>query len=129
VPLTEAGRKEEDLQLPFDADHIKAAPNVDSDVQLTSDEEHQLYRHYDTGHPPENVPDDTGEAAAAPAGARDDAMTRSEEEVTFQKRRRPRERVRLKKYVVTDYVKKTVPVQREKVRLEYDDEADDHRRD
>ena len=45
-------------------------------------------------------------------------MTRSEEEVTFRKQQRPRERIRLKKYVVTDYVKKRVPVQREKVKLE-----------
>jgi stress response protein YsnF len=45
-------------------------------------------------------------------------MTRSEEEVTVGKQQRPRERIRLKKYVVTDYVKKRVPVQREQVKLE-----------
>ena len=47
-------------------------------------------------------------------------MIRSEEEITLHKQQRPRERIRLKKYVVTDYVKKTVPVQREKVRLEHE---------
>ena len=47
-------------------------------------------------------------------------MTRSEEEVRVGTRRRPRERVRLKKYVVTDYVEKKVPVKREKVGLEHD---------
>jgi Domain of unknown function (DUF2382) len=33
---------------------------------------------------------------------------------------RPRGRARLKKYVVTDYVEKKVPVKREEVRLEYE---------
>ena len=76
-------------------------------VQLSADEEQQLYRHYELLDPIE--PSES-----------DGAMTRSEEEVTLHKQRRPRERIRLKKYVVTDYVKKTVPVQREKVRLEHE---------
>jgi stress response protein YsnF len=38
---------------------------------------------------------------------------------------RPRERVRLKKYLVTDYVEKTVPVRREEVRVEREPPRDD----
>jgi stress response protein YsnF len=45
-------------------------------------------------------------------------MTRSEEEVRIGKRTRERGRARLKKYVVTDYVEKKIPVKREEVRLE-----------
>jgi stress response protein YsnF len=71
--------------------------------------------------------DDVGAVAAGrgrpePAQQHDqrDAMTRSEEEVEFRKRPRERGRARLKKYVVTDYVEKKVPVQREEVRVEYE---------
>jgi hypothetical protein len=114
VPLGEARLEGDALRLPFDADHVKDAPNVDPDVQLSDDEEQQLYRHYSG--------DDTVEAA-------DDAMTRSEEEVHIRKRQRERGRVRLKKYVVTDYVEKKVPVQREEVRMEYEPADDTDRRD
>jgi stress response protein YsnF len=51
-------------------------------------------------------------------------MTRSEEEVHIRKRRRERGRARLRKYVVTDYVEKKVPVQREEVRVEYEPTED-----
>lgn len=44
-------------------------------------------------------------------------VIRSEEALQVGKRRRAR-RVRLKRYVVTDYVTETIPVQREQVRLE-----------
>jgi len=105
APLNQAQPAGDELQLPFAGDHIKDAPSVEPDVQLSADEEQQLYRHYQLGDSTERTEPD-------------DAMTRSEEEVTFRKQQRPRERIRLKKYVVTDYVKKRVPVQREKVTLE-----------
>ena len=107
APLTEAQLTGDQLQLPFAGDHVKDAPQVEPYVQLSAEEEQQLYRHYelrDLTEPSES----------------DDAMIRSEEEITLRKQQRPRERIRLKKYVVTDYVKKTVPVQREKVRLEHE---------
>ena len=47
-------------------------------------------------------------------------MVRSEEEVRLRTEARPRERVRLKKVVVTDHVERTVPVRREEVRLEHE---------
>ena len=47
-----------------------------------------------------------------------DAMIRSEEELHVTKRRRPRTRVRLRKYIVTEMVTTRVPVRREEVRLE-----------
>jgi hypothetical protein len=55
-----------------------------------------------------------------------DAMTRSEEEVVVGTRTRVRGRARLKKYVVTEHVQKTVPVQREEVRVEFEPTRDDN---
>jgi uncharacterized protein (TIGR02271 family) len=46
------------------------------------------------------------------------AMTRSEEEVRVGKTGREAGRARLRKYVVTEEVQQTVPVQREEVRVE-----------
>jgi stress response protein YsnF len=145
VPLSEAQVDGDQLRVPYEGEHVKDAPNVDPDVQLTADEEELLYRHYGygtdvSGEQPEpehrtgavaagggeaqaqaeRTSPATDDAGAQPTEPRstDDAMTRSEEEVRFGKRTRERERVRLKKYVVTDYVEKKVPVKREEVRLE-----------
>jgi hypothetical protein len=54
-----------------------------------------------------------------------DAMTRSEEELVVGTRTRVRGRARLKKYVVTEHVQKTVPVRREEVRVEFEPTRDD----
>jgi uncharacterized protein (TIGR02271 family) len=48
----------------------------------------------------------------------DDAMTVSEEQLQVGTERREAGRARLRKYVVTENVTQTVPVQREEVRLE-----------
>jgi uncharacterized protein (TIGR02271 family) len=48
----------------------------------------------------------------------DDAMTRSEEELTVGTAERESGRVRLRKHVVTDQVSRTVPVKREEIRVE-----------
>jgi uncharacterized protein (TIGR02271 family) len=47
-----------------------------------------------------------------------DAMTRSEEELEVRTVRRERDRVRLRKYVVTEEVQRTIPVRREEIRVE-----------
>jgi uncharacterized protein (TIGR02271 family) len=44
-------------------------------------------------------------------------MTRSEEELEVSKRRTETGRVRLRKWVETEYVQMTVPIRREKARL------------
>jgi stress response protein YsnF len=103
-------------------------------VQLTPEEEQRLYTHYGTtgggsdeqaesAEEPQREDPDTERAGGAVA-ADDDAMTRSEEEVRIGKRTRERGRARLKKYVVTDYVEKKIPVKREEVRLERDPPAE-----
>lgn len=56
----------------------------------------------------------------------DDAMTRSEEELRVGTAQRERGRVRLRKYVITEQVTHTVPVQREEVRLEREPVTDEN---
>jgi hypothetical protein len=126
VPLDQAEAERDVLRLPFERNHVKAAPNLDPEVQLNADEEEQLYRHYGLTS---SEPGDASDVGAVASGAvpdadegPDNAMTRSEEVVRFRTRRRERGRARLKKYVVTDYVEKKVPVRREEVRLEVDDD-------
>jgi uncharacterized protein (TIGR02271 family) len=70
----------------------------------------------------EEVPVDERAAGVAPQGKRapatDDAMTRSEEELEIRTVRRQRGRVRLRKYVVTEQVQRTIPLRREEIRIE-----------
>ena len=55
-------------------------------------------------------------------------MTRSEEELEVGTERREAGRARLRKYVVTENVETTVPVQREEVRVEREPITDANRR-
>jgi uncharacterized protein (TIGR02271 family) len=57
----------------------------------------------------------------------DDAMTRSEEELRVGKTTREAGRARLRKYVVTENVETTVPVQREEIRIEREPITDENR--
>jgi uncharacterized protein (TIGR02271 family) len=54
-------------------------------------------------------------------------MTRSEEELRVGTTERERGRVRLRKYVTTEQVEQTVPVQRERVRVEREPITDANR--
>jgi uncharacterized protein (TIGR02271 family) len=144
VPLAQADLRDGDLQVPFDKETIKGAPNVDVDNgHLTPDEEAQLFRHYgladhgsdsftntNPASDPDDSPSSTGERAGAvtdddPGTARDkrdldgeDAMTRSEERLNVGTERQETGRARLRKYVVTEQVQQSVPVEREEVRVE-----------
>jgi PRC-barrel domain/Domain of unknown function (DUF2382) len=174
IPLRDAQQEGDDLRVPFDKDHVKGAPNVDPQEQLSSEEESVLYRHYgmedgERGAPEEKSRPAAAEpsaaaspragdaqaadrppetAAAAPGGeaaqpapsAQGDEPAAADtthpdepegqgepaaespsaraREIPLDTEVGPRERVRLKKYVVTDEVTKTVPVEREEVRVE-----------
>ena len=126
VPLTGASEADGDVRVQFEKAQVKDAPNVDEGQQLSQDEEHQLYSHYgldygesrsDSGLP-EGGGDAGGPGRDTSGPNTDDAMTRSEEEVAVGTTQRESGRVRLKKYVVTEEVTQTVPVQREEVRVE-----------
>ena len=118
VPLMDATMTDEGLHLAFGKDQIKGAPELDLDMDLTEAEEAPLFEHYGLAYSEDQS--DTGLPAgrSTPATASDDAMTRSEEELQVGKVRREAGRARLRKYVVTENVTTTVPVQREEVRLE-----------
>jgi uncharacterized protein (TIGR02271 family) len=144
VPLAQAQATGDSVQVPYDKQRVKDAPNMQADGQLSQDEEAELYRHYgldyteshsDSGLPAgtagqaidprdrdgDGVYDDVQDTAVGhdtSGPTTDKAMTRSEEELRVGATQRERGRVRLRKYVTTEQVTQTVPVQREEVRLE-----------
>jgi uncharacterized protein (TIGR02271 family) len=137
VPIAAAQARGERVQVPYSKDQVKDAPNIDADAELSEAEEQRLYEHYGLGYSAYEGPDhetlagldrgrgdrddrferDTvGRDTSGPTT--DDAMTRSEEELRVGKTSRESGRARLRKYVVTEQVETTVPVQREEVRVE-----------
>jgi uncharacterized protein (TIGR02271 family) len=125
VPLAGASPAGEDVRVPVTKDQVKSAPSVDPDGELSEQEEQRLFEHY--GVPYTTEGSTTAEGGPHAGGGvetterdrgRDEAMTRSEEELRVGTERREAGRVRLRKYVVTEQVQQTVPVQREEVRVE-----------
>jgi len=146
VPIEGATPGNNELKLNYTKDQIKDAPNVDADGALSTEEEQRLYSHYgrsdyDTWSGEDRteglgLADDregrfsrdrdvdvettgrgtVGHDTSGPTT--DEAMTRSEEELRVGKESREAGRARLRKYVVTENVETTVPVQREEVRIE-----------
>jgi uncharacterized protein (TIGR02271 family) len=145
VPLADARRDADTITVPYDKAKVKDAPRVEADGELSRDEEANLYRYYgldysearsDSGLPegdtaghifrdqsdgsadptPHGTPGVVGNDVSGPET--DAAMTRSEEELRVGTTRRETGRARLRKYVVTENVTQTVPVQREEVRIE-----------
>ena len=122
VPLETAAPSGGDVVVQLTKDQVSDAQSVDTDGELSPEEEQALYSHYgrdfgDFEYTDTNVEDDTvGHDTSGPTT--DDAMTRSEEELAVGTRTQESGRVRLRKYVVTENVTQTVPVQREEVRIE-----------
>ena len=143
VPVRDASDEGGTVRVPFDKATVKDAPKPDADGQLSQDEERELYRHYgmdysearsDSGLPEGGTSGDAGRTASGrDAGGdvsgreTDDAMTRSEEELRVGTTEREAGRARLRKYVVTENVTQTVPVQREEVRVEREPITDANR--
>jgi stress response protein YsnF len=72
VPLSAAQPAGDSLQLPFDKQQVKDAPNVDPDAQLSAEEEDTLFRHYglrpedaSAGEPPSQAAGEPEAQAAA----------------------------------------------------------------
>src|SRR5215212_10099979 len=128
VPLRDATEQGDVLRVPFDKETVKDAPKMDPDGELSQSEESELYRYYgieysearsDTGLPAGGSSTGREHAGGDVSGREtDDAMTRSEEELRVGTAERESGRARLRKYVVTEQVETTVPVRREKARLE-----------
>jgi uncharacterized protein (TIGR02271 family) len=145
VPLAGASPTGEDVQVPVTKNQVQDAPSVDADGGLSEQEERHLFEHYGVpytsdgsttaqGTPGTGGGDGGHAAAGGTAGGgggstseADDAMTRSEEEVRVGTAKRETGRVRLRKYVVTEQVETTVPVQREEVRVEREPVTEENR--
>jgi uncharacterized protein (TIGR02271 family) len=125
VPLAQAEPARGRIVIPHSKDQVKDAPSIDPDGELSADEEERLYTHYGLAYEPASTTKQTeGRDVSGPTT--DDAMTRSEEELRVGTAERERGRVRLRKYVVTEEVQQTVPVQREEVRVEREPITDDN---
>jgi uncharacterized protein (TIGR02271 family) len=140
VPLAQAQDIGDSVQVPYDKQQVTDAPTMQADGSLSQDDEAKLYRHYgldysehrsDSGLPAgtaDDTRDDTvGRDTSGPTT--DDAMTRSEEELSVGTETRERGRARLRKYVTTELQTVTVPVQREEVRVEREPITDANRGD
>ena len=136
VPLRGASASGEDVVVTVDKQAVKDAPSVEAEQELSEADERRLFEHYGVPYTTEGSTTAQGAPATGeyadtdddgPEGTvgrdvsgptTDDAMTRSEEELRVGTRERESGRVRLRKYVVTEHVQQTVPVQREEVRIE-----------
>ncbi|WP_104165737.1 YsnF/AvaK domain-containing protein [Arthrobacter sp. SX1312] len=168
APLQGANVNGNDVTIGYTKDQVKDAPRIESDGDLSPEEEDRLYRHYGlSGHTTGTPAGTTGKSggdfldsdttrttngtAGYEAGYQagderhdrsgttvghdtsgpttDDAMTRSEEQLHVGTERREAGRARLRKYVVTENVTKTVPVTHEEVRIEREPITDANRGD
>ncbi|WP_104138204.1 DUF2382 domain-containing protein [Arthrobacter sp. ZGTC131] len=138
VPLEGARAEGNDIVVPYSKDQVKDAPRVDVDGYLEPADEDRLYAHYQLNGGGRNYTDATtdGGSGFADTGryddqdsagivghdtsgpTTDDAMTRSEERLDVGTEKQETGRARLRKYVTTENVTQTVPVQREEVRIE-----------
>jgi uncharacterized protein (TIGR02271 family) len=138
VPLAESRFVGDDVQVAYEKAHVKDAPNFEVESHMEPQEEADLYRHYgieympleaqapvagtapaDVVAPADNIAPTDGTVAHDVSGPEtDSAITRSEEEVRVGTMRQEAGRVRLRKYITTESVSQTVPVEREEVRIE-----------
>ncbi|HZC13742.1 MAG TPA: PRC and DUF2382 domain-containing protein [Thermoleophilaceae bacterium] len=131
VPLAGASPRGEDVVVQVEAQQVKDAPTMAPDEELSEQQEAELFRHYGIDYTAEGSVTATDDARAAvghdvSGPTTDDAMTRSEEELRVGTARQERGRARLRKYVVTEQVQQTVPVQREEVRIEREPITDEN---
>ncbi|MDQ1643532.1 MAG: hypothetical protein QOJ90_2883 [Actinomycetota bacterium] len=137
VPIRDASVENGAVVVPWDKATIKDAPNVDPDGgHLDESEEARLYDYYgldystsqsDSGLPTGFAGTEsgtTGNTSAYDEGRdtsgpnTDEAMTRSEEQLRVGTEKQEVGRARLRKYVETEQEQVSVPVTKEKVRLE-----------
>jgi sporulation protein YlmC with PRC-barrel domain len=109
VPLEGMRESDGDLVVPYEKSLVDEAPNLDPDASLTAEEQEAVFAHY--GRQRERDKGDPFE----------EGIVRSEEDVSVTAgEMQPAERVRLRKVLVTEDVKTTVPRRKEVVQLETD---------
>jgi hypothetical protein len=147
VPLADAVEADGEIRLPYTRTQVNEAPEVDPGSELSADDELALFGHYGLldhhGAVAEPSPEPEPPVPGPPVGERSRTgegvrgvvhspgagqegvgqegaglvVTRSEEELRVGVRTRLR-RLRVRRYVVTEYVTRTIPVRRERLRLE-----------
>jgi uncharacterized protein (TIGR02271 family) len=147
VPLADASASGDRITVPYEKAFVKDAPNIDEEGHLSQDQEQELYAYYNrggydtttaAGTEASGLADDRDDSTArsrtgyderrgSAAPTTDDAMTVSEERLNVGTEQREAGRARLRKYVVTENVTQTVPVQREEVRVEREPITDANR--
>ncbi|EMY36257.1 hypothetical protein D477_000075 [Arthrobacter crystallopoietes BAB-32] len=153
VPLREATADGQDIRVPYTKDRVKDAPRIEPGSHMSESEEDRLYEYYglgtnaygtagtgttgtgisgtgarDADRAVSGTSADADTAGRGTAGRdRDDAMTRSEERLRVGTESQETGRARLRKYVVTENVTRTVPVTHEEVRVEREPITDANR--
>jgi uncharacterized protein (TIGR02271 family) len=136
VPLAGATVEGDDIRVPFSKDKVKGAPRVeDPEGHLSPEEEDELYRYYGvtfagqtTTSPATGYSGDRHAVGRDTSGpTTDDAMTLSEERLVIGTETVRSGTARLRKYVVTEDVTRTVPVSREQLRIEREPITETHR--
>jgi uncharacterized protein (TIGR02271 family) len=140
VPLAGASIAGDEVRVAVTKAQVKDAPSVEGDGELSQQEEARLFEHFGVPYTDagtvtaEGTPqghgllvDDGGNGHDTSGPDTDEAMTRSEEELRVGTRSVESGRVRLRKYVVTEMVTKTVPVRHEEVRIEREPITDANR--
>lgn len=121
-PLHDAQLVEGEVHVPYSKEFVRQAPRVDNDDELTAEEEDRLFSYYgllDPARRAEPAPTPSAPATPAPvADAPQDAtMVLSEERLKVGVERVVAGRARLRKYVVSETVRQTVPVRHEELRV------------
>ena len=128
VPITGAGfDKDGNVTIAYRKSLVKDAPRAEADGELSESEERDLYAQYGRDYQPSPSTTAIDPGFAAPvmdAEPRRDvtptdaaSMVRSEEELSIDKHLQEAGRVKLRKWVETDQVQVTVPVQRQMARV------------
>jgi uncharacterized protein (TIGR02271 family) len=137
IPISGLTSRGDDVTVAWDKETIKGGPNVDvAGGHLDESQESELYRYYGMGESYSSWQSgrdttDVGSGRRAEGydtsgPTTDDAMTVSEERLRVGTEQRQAGRVKLRKYVTTENVTQTVPVTREKVRLEREPITDEN---
>jgi uncharacterized protein (TIGR02271 family) len=138
VPLSRGNWDGDTLTVPFDKSALKTAPHHDPNAAISATDEDELYRHYGLGGgrtATDSVSDgrrdridEAGTVGRDTSGpTTDQAMTRSEEQLRVGTETREVGRARLRKHVVTEYQRVTVPVSHEEVTLSREPGTDANR--
>lgn len=104
VPLEGAKVKRDGVSVPYAKDHVKDAPDIDSD-EISHDTERELYAYYSL------------KGAEPRGGDADQAVTRHEEELAVGKQEVETGRARLRKWVESEPVEMDVELKQETARV------------